>query len=161
MVVRRGVCGSVLLILVAAGVLVLTAGCVSYETRGVTTERGLPIELKDLVIVHYGPRIVQIGDPEVAGGVLTGYVIDPPLTYRHSRQREMHVYVSQSHPLELQADSSVSIPVETIRRVEVYNVDVKRTVRDTSLLSSVLTAGGLYLVGLAVSFVFAFFFMMG
>jgi len=141
---RTGSARWVLSILLAAVAFAFITGCVSYDTRGLPRERDLPIDLKDLVIVHYRARVFQIGDPDLDSGTLAGYVIDPPSTSRFTRQRELHVYVDHSHPLELSPGSAISIPVETIRRVEVYEVALKRTLWYTSILSSLIAVSGLY-----------------
>lgn len=133
--------------LLAVGVLVVITGCVSWDTRSLSPERGLPIDLKNLVIIHHGGRVVQIGDPELESGALVGYVLGTPRTSNYTRQRELHVYVSHSHPLELKPESSISIPIETIRTLEVYDVALKRTINTTIILSSVLTLAGLYVLG--------------
>ena len=144
-------------VLVTLGALMTVVGCVSYDTRSLSPDDGLPIRVKDIVIVHHGNRVFQIGDPDLENGALVGYLIDSPDTNKYTGPRELHVYVNHSHPIKSKPEgSTVSIPIEAIRRVEIRDVALKRSIVNTGILGSLLTIGGLYVYS---SVMYFFLFM--
>jgi hypothetical protein len=116
--------------------VILSTNCVYYEQSGAST-RHPPVYEKNIVLIHHDESIFHVQEAGIEDGHLTGYILGYFPTSRKTRDQELHIYIPHSLELVMDENRRISIPLDKIAKVEVYNVNLKKTIIATSVLTSV------------------------
>jgi hypothetical protein len=120
----------------------LAASCMQYETRQVVPDSGLPVREKNIIILYQGIAAFQLSGARLADGQLTGLVADVPRLGHASRRYELHLHLSEEYSATLVKGTEIAVPIEMVSSAYVYDLDLEKSIINTSVLSSVLTSAG-------------------
>jgi hypothetical protein len=123
-------------------VLGSTTTCMHYQARSITPDDRLPLQEKNIIILHQGELSFQLSGARFSDNQLTGVVADTPSLNKASKQYELHLYLSNAYRTSLAKGAEIVVPLEMISTAIVYDVNLQKTVINTSILTSILTLVG-------------------
>jgi hypothetical protein len=118
-----------------------------YQRRSIIPDDRLPLQEKNILILHQGELSFQLSGARFSDNQLTGVVADAPSLDNASKQYELHLYLNKEYSSSLAHGMEIVVPLEMISTAVIYDLDLKKTVINTSILTSILT-----LVGVSVGF---------
>ena len=124
--------------------LCMNVSCTAYSLRQSETLRPLPVEKSKVVVLHQGNRFVKLQSFELDEEELTGLPVgqlqsdgEPEKdVFNKQSAQEVHLYLNETPPLVVEPGKPVIVPLSSINKVMVYEVNKAGTV-------CCWTAGGL------------------
>jgi len=116
--------------------LCMNVSCTAYSLRQSETLRPLPVEKSKVVVLHQGNRFVRLQSFELDEEELRGLPVgqlqsdgEPAKeTFNDQDAQEVHLYLDETSPLVVEPGNAVVVPLSSINKVMVYEVNKAGTV---------------------------------
>ena len=109
-------------------ILNVTAGCVvRYNTKVVPTHQPDQALRRPVIIIQQGEKIVKIRDARLDEDQIYGYYTSKRTT-KWNHRFEGRIWVTDDASLSPDIDGKISVSLEHIERIEVYDVNIGKTI---------------------------------
>ena len=116
--------------------LFMNVSCTAYTLRQSTIVHPLPVDKSNNIVLHQGGRSVKLDSFELEGWELRGFstselqFIDEPTkeTFSSRIAHEVHLYLDETPPLVVEPGKPIVVPLSSINKVMVYEVNKAGTV---------------------------------
>jgi len=126
--------------------------CTSVHTlKKVSKERIKEIHLDNIIVIHQGDFVFKLDKITLSDGNLRGYVKNHELSKdQEILYRELHLHLKADVKNDFKYNELISIPIQEIIKVEIYEHDMKKATTNLVLGFSSLIAFFLCLFGVVL-----------